>query len=74
MSCVIGSVVGRQSDTAEASIRSQAGIYEICGETGGTGTDLSPIIFVLPCQYNCNNVPYSLSSFQKDKRAKAGEF
>jgi hypothetical protein len=62
MSCVKGSVVGRQSDTAEACIRSQAGIYEMCGETGGNGTGLSLITSVLPCQYHCNHVPYSVSS------------
>jgi hypothetical protein len=38
MSYVIDNVVGRLSDTAEVCIRYQAGIYEICGGTGGTGT------------------------------------
>ena len=62
MSFVKGGVLGRQSDTAEACIRSQAGICEICGGTGGTGTGLSPVTPVLPCQYLFNNAAYSVSS------------
>jgi hypothetical protein len=75
MSFVKGNVVGRHSDTAEACIRSQAGVCEICGVAG---TGLSPVTSVLPCHYHCNNAAYSsyvlICPFQKDKQAKVGEF
>jgi len=62
-------------DTAEACIRSQAGLCEICGGTGGTGTGLSAITSVLRCQYDCSSVfNFVLYCPFQDKQAKAGEF
>ena len=51
------------------NVRSEVGLYGICGGHSGTGTGSS----VSPCPYNSTNVPYlSLPKhclYQKDKRA-----
>jgi hypothetical protein len=64
--------------TAEAWVRSWAGLCEVCDWQIGIGAGFSPSTSVLPCQHHSTNAPYSFSStgcsYQKDKQKKPGNF
>jgi hypothetical protein len=66
------------SVAAKAWVRFQLSPCEVCSEQVGTWTGFSLSTSVFPCQYNFPSAPYSSSfkyySYEKDKRAKAGNF
>jgi hypothetical protein len=68
--------VSRRPVTAEARVRFQVSIREVCGGQSGTGTGFSPSTWIFPFQYHSTNGPYSSSCtgccYQKDKRATPG--
>jgi len=53
----------RPPPTAEARVRSQISLYEICGEQSGTRTGFSPDTSRFPCQYHSTNAPHSSAVF-----------
>jgi hypothetical protein len=49
--------VSRRPLTAEARVRSRFSPCGICGGQSGTGTGLSQITSVFPCQFNSTGAP-----------------
>ena len=64
--------ISRQSVAAEAQVRQQVKLREVCDWQRANGTDFSPSIPIFPCQSDFTNPQSGPAYYHPDKFAKPG--